>query len=64
MSLADHYQPGQLGISFELYPPRTDKGMESLMVQTERLMKFKPNYITCTYGAGGSTRGRPPGLAS
>lgn len=56
MSLADHYPTGQLGISFELYPPRTDKGMETLMVQVERLMKFKPNYITCTYGAGGATR--------
>ncbi|PQO34604.1 methylenetetrahydrofolate reductase [NAD(P)H] [Bremerella cremea] len=56
--LSDFYQPGQLPVSFELYPPKTDKGMQSLMLQVEQLIKFNPAYITCTYGAGGSTRGR------
>ncbi|RCS41167.1 methylenetetrahydrofolate reductase [NAD(P)H] [Bremerella cremea] len=56
--LSDFYQPGQLPVSFELYPPKTEKGMQSLMLQVEQLVKFNPAYITCTYGAGGSTRGR------
>lgn len=56
--LSDHYKPGALPVSFELYPPKTDKGMQSLMEQVARLMRHKPAYITCTYGAGGSTRGK------
>ncbi|MBA2116874.1 methylenetetrahydrofolate reductase [NAD(P)H] [Bremerella alba] len=56
--LSEFYKPGELPISFELYPPKTDKGVRSLMLQVERLMKHKPSYITCTYGAGGSTRGK------
>lgn len=56
--LSEFYKPGELPISFELYPPKTDKGVRSLMLQVERLMQHKPAYITCTYGAGGSTRGR------
>lgn len=56
--LSEFYKPGELPISFELYPPKTDKGVRSLMLQVEQLMRHKPAYITCTYGAGGSTRGR------
>jgi len=56
--LSEFYKPGELPISFELYPPKTDKGVRSLMLQVERLIKHKPAYITCTYGAGGSTRGK------
>ncbi|MCC9606027.1 methylenetetrahydrofolate reductase [NAD(P)H] [Blastopirellula sp. JC732] len=58
MNLADYYSPGRLGLSFELFPPKTDKGDASLMLHVEKLVKFKPDYITCTYGAGGSTRGK------
>lgn len=56
--LSDFYKPGELPISFELFPPKTDKGVQSLMLQVEQLVKHKPAFITCTYGAGGSTRGR------
>ncbi|PQO26771.1 methylenetetrahydrofolate reductase [NAD(P)H] [Blastopirellula marina] len=56
--LSDFYKPGALPISFELFPPKTDKGVRSLMLQVEQLVKHKPAFITCTYGAGGSTRGR------
>jgi len=58
MSLSELYKPNALPISFELFPPKTEKGIRSLMLEVERLMKFKPAYITCTYGAGGSTRNK------
>ncbi len=58
MALADHYGPGKFGLSFELYPPKTDKGDAVLMAHLELLMASRPNFITCTYGAGGSTRQR------
>ena len=40
-------------LSFELFPPKTEKGMENLPGTIEHLMKYKPEYISCTYGAGG-----------
>lgn len=56
MSLASFYQADRTAISFELFPPKTDKGRQSMYRHLEQLMVFKPDYVTCTYGAGGSTR--------
>ena len=43
-------------VSFELFPPKTPKGEKSLYSNVEKLTKFNPDFITCTYGAGGSTQ--------
>lgn len=56
MNLADLYRPGKLGISFELFPPKTAAGVDALFSHVQQLLQFAPDYITCTYGAGGSTR--------
>lgn len=56
MTLASHYVPGRLGLSFELFPPKTPAGDEALFRHVEQLMRFRPDFVTCTYGAGGSTR--------
>lgn len=56
MTLAAHYEPGKCGLSFELFPPKTDAGEQALFHHVEQLMQFQPDFITCTYGAGGSTR--------
>lgn len=56
MSLASHYQSSDCAISFELFPPKTEKGVDSLCQNVKRLMDFKPKYFTCTYGAGGSSQ--------
>jgi len=56
MNLANFYQPGRLGLSYELFPPKTPKGDRLLAEQVQQLMQFAPDFITCTYGAGGSTR--------
>ena len=57
MSLAEHYAGSNCAISFELFPPKTDKGVDALCKNVKRLMEFRPSYFTCTYGAGGSTQG-------
>jgi methylenetetrahydrofolate reductase (NADPH) len=57
MTLASHYATDRCVISFELFPPKTPAGMESLCTNVERLAQFKPSFFTCTYGAGGSTQG-------
>jgi len=57
-TLAQTYGPDRFGLSFELFPPKTEAGLKSLFRHTERLVEFQPAYITCTYGAGGSTQDR------
>lgn len=56
MPLADHFVPSRRGLSFELFPPKTPAGEEALYAATEELTAFRPDFFTCTYGAGGSTR--------
>ena len=50
------YGPDRLGLSFELFPPKTPEGEKSLYRHVSQLMELRPSFITCTYGAGGSTR--------
>ncbi len=42
--------------SFELFPPKTDKGYENLLKTIAQLCELGPDYISCTYGAGGGNR--------
>lgn len=44
-------------LSFELFPPKTEKGLENLPGTIDHLMKYRPDYISCTYGAGGGNVG-------
>jgi len=45
-------------ISFELFPPKTEKGMEKLKQVARELRQLEPQYFSVTYGAGGSTQER------
>jgi methylenetetrahydrofolate reductase (NADPH) len=56
MKLPAAYGPGRFGLSFELYPPKTERGMANLFAHVARLMEYRPAFITCTYGAGGSSQ--------
>jgi methylenetetrahydrofolate reductase (NADPH) len=58
MSLGSFFAGDRRGLSFELFPPKTDDGVESLMATVGELMEYSPDFFTCTYGAGGSTRDR------
>ena len=42
--------------SFEFFPPKNAQGEESLLSAMSDLAKLKPQYMTVTYGAGGSTK--------
>ena len=44
-------------LSFELFPPKTPKGMANLEETLNRLNVFKPDYMSVTYGAGGANVG-------
>ncbi len=45
-------------ISFEFFPPKTSEGVEKLRETRQQLAKFKPEFFSVTFGAGGSTRDR------
>ena len=47
-----------LNISFEFFPPKTDKMAETLWQSVKRLEPLKPRFVSVTYGAGGTTRER------
>jgi len=56
MSLSSVYASSECEISFELFPPKTEAGLEKLCQSIDRLMGFGPKFMTCTYGAGGSSQ--------
>lgn len=44
-------------LSFEVFPPKTEAGMEKLRGVLEELYRWRPDWISCTYGAGGTDKG-------
>lgn len=56
MSLASLFHRSTPVISFELFPPKTPSAELAMWESVADLVRFKPDFITCTYGAGGSTR--------
>jgi methylenetetrahydrofolate reductase (NADPH) len=48
----------RMSFSFEVFPPKTDVGMANLREAIDHYYAFKPDFISCTYGAGGTNAGR------
>ncbi len=49
---------GDAVVSFEFFPPKTDKMNETLWESVRTLEPLAPRFVSVTYGAGGSTRER------
>lgn len=60
----DHHQPlfaearGDIAVSFEFFPPKSEKMAETLWLSIQTLAPLSPRFVSVTYGAGGSTRER------
>ena len=64
MKISNYYDLAQTTISFELFPPRTDKSARDLEERLPRLISLEPSFITVTYGAFGSDQNRTLEIAS
>jgi methylenetetrahydrofolate reductase (NADPH) len=49
---------GDIDVSFEFFPPKTEAMEKTLWESVETLSPFDPRFVSVTYGAGGTTRER------
>ncbi|MBR6795327.1 MAG: methylenetetrahydrofolate reductase, partial [Clostridia bacterium] len=55
MKISELLKDEKLSISFEVFPPKTESGFESVKHATEEIAALRPSFMSVTYGAGGGT---------
>lgn len=63
MRFIDFYQQGSFVHSFEVFPPKTPQGIDSLFNVLKELCSTNPAFVSVTYGAMGSSRDLTSDLA-
>ena len=53
MKVIDKLRDDALGLSFEVFPPKTDAAFDSVMSAAGTIARLRPSFISVTYGAGG-----------
>jgi methylenetetrahydrofolate reductase (NADPH) len=64
MPFIESLRRGKPTLSFELFPPKNPSGWGTLYATLSEIAKLAPDYISVTYGAGGSTRSKTVDLVS
>lgn len=64
MKISDILKQKKLLLSFELFPPKKEVNFEPILNASEELAKLSPDFMSVTYGAGGTTRSYTLDLAS
>ena len=57
MSIKDILDNKKVSLSFEVFPPKKKEALESIKETAVSLTKLKPDFISVTFGAGGTTKG-------
>lgn len=57
MKIADILNSKKVSLSFEVFPPKKKEGLESIKNTAISLTHLKPDFISVTFGAGGTTKG-------
>ncbi len=55
MKISELLKKETLSVSFEVFPPKTEAGFDSVKSATEEIAKLCPAFMSVTYGAGGGT---------
>ena len=55
MKIRDLLAKDTLSMSFEVFPPKTETGFDSVKNATEEIARLRPAFMSVTYGAGGGT---------
>ena len=64
MKIIDRLNEDRIHISFEIFPPKTDEGFDSVIAAADEMAKLNPEFISVTYGAGGGTSKNTARIAS
>jgi methylenetetrahydrofolate reductase (NADPH) len=64
MPFIDKLRQGQPTLSYELFPPKNPAGWGTLYATLGEISRLSPDYISVTYGAGGSTRAKTVDLVA
>ena len=56
MRIAEILENRRPVFSFEFFPPKTEEGQRTLGLALGQLQDDRPDFVSMTYGAGGSTR--------
>lgn len=64
MRVADKFNQGKTVFSFEVFPPKKTSPFETIITALDQMKDLNPDYISVTYGAGGSNRDNTLEVAS
>ncbi len=64
MKIKDLYHKKGTLLSFEIFPPKKDYPLDTVFQTIEELKDLKPDFISVTYGAGGTSKDRTVEIAS
>jgi len=64
MKLSEFFKRKKQTVSFEIFPPKLDTPIETILNKLGDFASLNPDFISVTYGAGGSKKGRTVEIAS
>lgn len=64
MKIIDRLKEDRIHISFEVFPPKTEEGIDQVLSATAEIAGLNPAFISVTYGAGGGTSRNTAKIAS